>query len=63
LGEAPKAIEARSTRLLVTLARPVSEAALLSAGARGVVATAPGRLQIIVGPDAAALAEGLGAPR
>ncbi|HEY7899780.1 MAG TPA: N-acetylglucosamine-specific PTS transporter subunit IIBC [Caulobacteraceae bacterium] len=63
LGEAPKAIEARSTRLLVTLARPVSEAALLSAGARGVVATAPDRLQIIVGPDAAALAEGLGAPR
>ena len=55
-------IVARSSRLLVEVKDPakVAEAALSECAPRGAVRTAPTRWQIIVGPQAQALAEKLG---
>ncbi|HWD66404.1 MAG TPA: PTS N-acetyl-D-glucosamine transporter, partial [Caulobacteraceae bacterium] len=61
LGAAIAAVEARASRVVVTLAEPraVDEAALLAAGARAAVATAPDKVHLVVGPAAEQVAAGL----
>jgi PTS system N-acetylglucosamine-specific IIC component len=56
LGGAVKSVETRSSRLVVTLAsgRAVDEAAVLAAGARAIAVTSPGKLDIVLGPEAGA---------
>ncbi|HEY5289536.1 MAG TPA: glucose PTS transporter subunit EIIB, partial [Caulobacteraceae bacterium] len=55
LGGALGAVETRSSRLIVTQKAPgpIDEAAAVAAGARAVVATAPGTIHIVIGPGAA----------
>jgi PTS system N-acetylglucosamine-specific IIC component len=57
------AVEARSSRLLVGLvdATRIDEAAAIAAGARALVATAPGRAQVVIGPEAASAGKALSA--
>jgi PTS system N-acetylglucosamine-specific IIC component len=61
LGAAIAAVEARASRVVVTLAEPrtVDEAALLAAGARAAVATAPDKVHLVIGPAAEQVAAGL----
>ena len=61
LGAANTAVEARASRVLVTLAEPwpLDERALRAAGARAAVATAPGKVQLVIGPAAEQVAAGL----
>jgi PTS system N-acetylglucosamine-specific IIC component len=61
LGAAIAAVEARASRVVVTLAEPrtVDEGALLAAGARAAVVTAPGKVHLVVGPAAEQVAAGL----
>jgi PTS system N-acetylglucosamine-specific IIC component len=49
-------VEARSSRLVVTRAKPgaVDEAAILAAGARGVTVTPAGKVHLVMGPEAEA---------
>jgi PTS system N-acetylglucosamine-specific IIC component len=61
LGGALAGVEARASRVIVTLAEPrtVDEAALVAAGARAAVTAAPGKVHLIVGPAADEVAAGL----
>ena len=47
-------VEVRSSRLVVTPAGPVDEAAILAAGARGVTLTPAGKVHLVMGPQARA---------
>jgi PTS system N-acetylglucosamine-specific IIC component len=56
-----KTVEARSTRLLIDVkdAGGMKEDAFGSLGLRGMVKTGPGRLQVLIGPEADAVAKAL----
>ena len=58
-----KSVEVRSTRLLIDLnnTRSIEEGALKTSGARGVVNTGPARIQVLIGPEAGAVAAALDA--
>ena len=61
LGGAFAKVEARASRVVVTLAEPhtVDETALIAAGARAAVMAAPGKVHLILGPDVERVAAGL----
>ena len=61
LGGALAKVESRASRVVVTLTEPkaIDENALIAAGARAAVMTAPGQVHLVVGPAAERVAAGL----